>query len=197
MTLPKLPYHEYTDERLLEALPKGEVPAFDELYRRYSKRLLHYFQRMLGGDRAKAQDFLQEIFLKIIEKPHLFQAHQRFSTWLYAIAHNMCKNEYRRLRVRSRATREGGMNGVPPAATHDALPETLVMQEELLAQVWQALAECEEVQRSTFLLRFQQELSIKEISAILSCSEGTTKSRLFYTLKKLAKSLQEFNPNKS
>lgn len=192
----RLPYREYTDERLLEALQKGEVSAFDELYRRYSQRLLHYFHRMLGGDEAKAQDFLQELFLKVITKPHLFQTHQRFSTWLYAMAHNLCKNEFRRLQVRSRQTRAFEADDVLPLEAEVLGPEAEFLRTEMLAHVWRALSECEEVQRSTFLLRFQQDLSIKEISAILACSEGTTKSRLFYTLKKLAKNLTEFDPKK-
>lgn len=185
-----------TDERLLEALQAGDVPAFDELYRRYSKRLLHYFHRLLG-DAEQAQDFLQELFLKVITKPQRFEGRQRFSAWLYTVAHNMCKNEYRRLQVRRNLTRAVEVDEVLPEAAHEFAPEAEALRAEVSDKVWQALEACEAVQRSTFLLRFQQELSIKEISVILSCSEGTTKSRLFYTLKKLAKSLTEFDPRQS
>ncbi len=82
------------------ALNTQDTAAFDELYERYSTRLLHYFYRMLGKETEKAQDFLQDLLLKIVEKPHLFDTRQRFSTWVYTIASNMCKNEYRRLQVR-------------------------------------------------------------------------------------------------
>jgi RNA polymerase sigma-70 factor (ECF subfamily) len=60
--------------------------------------------------------------------------------------------------------------------------------------VLKVLGQCDENQGSTFILRFQENLSIKEISQILDCSEGTTKSRLFYVTQKLSKKLKHFNP---
>jgi len=84
----------------------GEEAAFDELYNRYSKRLLVYFYRMLGRNEEKAQDFLQDFFLKLIEKPHLFSSKNRFSSWVFTVASNMCKNEYRRLKVRNQVVNE-------------------------------------------------------------------------------------------
>ncbi|MDP7122228.1 MAG: sigma-70 family RNA polymerase sigma factor, partial [Candidatus Marinimicrobia bacterium] len=77
-----------------------KTSAFDELYARYSSRLFHYFYRMLGGNPEKARDFLQDIFFKIVENPDRFHTGNRFSSWVFTIAHNMCKNEYRRLDVR-------------------------------------------------------------------------------------------------
>ncbi len=84
----------------MEFIQWGDTAAFDELYQRYSQRLLYYFYRMLGGDEDRAQDFLQDLFLKIIEKPNQFVSKQRFSNWIFTVTHNMCKNEYRRLSVR-------------------------------------------------------------------------------------------------
>ena len=57
-------YDTLTDEKLMAHIQRGDTAAFDELYTRYSKRLLYYFHRMLGGDGEKAQDFLQDLFLK-------------------------------------------------------------------------------------------------------------------------------------
>ena len=53
-----------------------------------------------GGDEEKAQDFLQDLFLKIVEKPARFKRGHAFASWLYTVAHNMCKNEYRKQSVR-------------------------------------------------------------------------------------------------
>lgn len=68
-------------------------------------------------------------------------------------------------------------------------------QRQFFSALQNELDQMEIEQQTTFLLRFQQNLSIKEISNILECSEGTIKSRLFYTTKKLAARLKDFNPN--
>ena len=84
----------------MRAVQSGEPRAFEVLYDRYSERLLNYFYRMLGNHRENAHDMLQDLFLKIINKPHLFNPEKRFLTWIYTVAANMCKNEYRRRDIR-------------------------------------------------------------------------------------------------
>lgn len=199
MPLLKKKYNLFSDERLMELLQQGEAAgyeAFDELYERYSRRLLFYFHRMLGGSHDKAQDFLQELFLKIVERPFLFDAEQRFRTWIYTVAHNLCKNEYRHLKI---------SKIVEPAADLEAIASAGVDEEEKMenaldwkrfrAALFQELAKLDENHRATFILRHQDGFSIKEISQVLGCSEGTTKSRLFYTAKRLAARLSAFHPD--
>ena len=182
-----------SDEDLMESVKVGKETAFDELYNRYSKRLLVYFYRMLGGNEEKAQDFLQDIFLKIIEKPHLFGSKNRFSSWVFTVANNMCKNEYRRLKVRNQVVNEKDLDFFPHPGENNFLEKNLAgseFKEVLLKE----LTKLDQFKQSTFLLRFQENLSIKEIGEILECSEGTVKSRLFYTTKHLARKLKAFNP---
>ena len=192
-------YNFFSDERLMELLQQGDAAgqeAFDELYERYSRRMLFYFHRMLGGNHEKAQDFLQELFLKIVERPGLFNVEQCFRTWIYTVAHNMCKNEYRHLKI---------SKIVEPAADLEAISPAIVDEEEKMenaldwkrfrAALFQELGKLDESQRTTFILRHQDGFSIKEISEVLGCSEGTTKSRLFYTARKLAGQLSAFHPN--
>ena len=85
-----------SDEALMSRIAKGNTAAFELLYDRYSNRMHAFFRRMLGNDSELANDFLQELFMKIIEKPKAFDVERRFSTWIYTVASNMCKNEYRR-----------------------------------------------------------------------------------------------------
>src|SRR4051794_3865958 len=92
-----------TDEELMRLVQRGEERALTELYHRYSKKLVRYFHRMLWRDDDKAQDFLHDLFIKIIEKPDQFNPERKFSTWIYSAAFNMCKNEYRRQSVRQDA----------------------------------------------------------------------------------------------
>ena len=191
-------YKKYTDEKLMQCIQRADTSAFNELYDRYSKRLLFYFFRELGGDEEKAQDFLQETFLKIVEKPELFDVERKFSTWVFTVAYNMCKNEYRRQEVRNIIENNPNMDEISQgfdSEYHHAEKkiDQKIFESALLAE----LEKFDDGHRSVFLLRYQQNLSVKEIGEILGCSEGTVKSRLFYTTQKLANRLKAFNPYKA
>ncbi|MEL6820272.1 MAG: sigma-70 family RNA polymerase sigma factor [Calditrichota bacterium] len=186
-----------SDETLMGRVKEqSDTPAFEELYARYSKRLLIYFLRMLGGDEAKSQDFLQDLFLKIIEKRYQYQDGARFSSWLYTIAGNMCKNEYRSQQVRRIVERSENPDTFAAETPHREIHSELD-QHSLRNRVLQKLEKFDFHQRSAFLLRYQEQLSIREISAIMNCAEGTTKSRLFYVTRKLGKAFQSWHPNKN
>ena len=85
----------YTDEELMHFIINGEEFAFNELYKRYAKKLLGYFTRMLNYDKNMAEDALQDVFLKIAEAPTKFDNSRSFRTWVFTIASNQCKNFYR------------------------------------------------------------------------------------------------------
>ena len=72
MTIIKSKYNKLNDEQLMRLIHKKNIPAFNELYDRYANKLLNYFYRMLNGNKQKAQDFLQDLFTKIIEKPTVY-----------------------------------------------------------------------------------------------------------------------------
>ncbi len=188
-------YSDASDEQLLQMIDGGDTRAFDELYGRYSNRLLGYFLKMLNGNAAKAQDFLQDIFLKVLEKCNQFKSDARFSTWIFAIAHNMCKNEYRRLHVRRILDYDADPDQEQSGDEFSALLQQLDA-DNLQRQVMRELGNFDENQRTTFILRFQENCSIREISEMLGCAEGTTKSRLFYVSKKLARKFGQLAPEK-
>lgn len=187
-------HKERSDEELMQQLAQGNSQAFAVLYDRYSEKMIRYFYRMLGQDRDKAEDFTQDLFTKLIEKPQLFDTTKKFGTWIFSIACNMCKNEYRRLQVRS-----GTVNDEAKAMkAKDEGAENVVdyMDRKSFDQLLHVeLGLLDEKHRSVFIMRFQEEMSIKEISEALGISEGTVKSRLFYTLKKLNEKLKVFDMN--
>ncbi len=195
MSLQGRKYKAFTDEELMQMIAKGDSMAFEELYDRYSKPMVNYFCRMLWKDREKAQDFMQDLFTKIVNRPDQYDSSRNFKTWLYSIANNMCKNEYRKQEVRKNTVKMTHEN----IKVYDESPEkSRLMDAEVFNEMLdKELEELEEVQRSTFLMRFKMELSIKEIAEIHQCSEGTVKSRIFYTLKKLSEKLKMFDPNLS
>jgi len=182
-------YTQLSDEELMQNMSKGRPKAFDELYKRYQERMYHYFYRMLGQDSSKAQDFVQDLFIKLIEKPHLFDANRKFSTWVYKIASNMCKNEYRRQNISFFSIEE--YEQLPSEAV--AIP-LQVDQKIFSKHLKEAIERLKPAHKLCFVLRYQEELSIKEISHIVECPEGTVKSRLHHALKHLAQHLAIFNP---
>jgi RNA polymerase sigma-70 factor (ECF subfamily) len=186
-------YKKNSDEELMFQIGNGDNRYIKELYNRYSKRLLHYFYRMLGGDEAKAQDFLQDVFLKIIDKPKKFNQNMKFSTWIFTIASNLCKNEYRRLKVRETTKNDHNLGHHEQFEMIDVLKK--IDQDGLEKAIQAELRNMDPVQSATFVLRFQENLSIQEISHVLNCAPGTVKSRIFYITKKLGNRLKEFNPN--
>lgn len=178
-----------SDEQLMELIRRGKTPAFDELYGRYSVRLLRYFQKMLGGDEERSQDLLHDLFLKIVERPELFAPGRVFSTWIFSAAHNMCKNEYRNRQVRRPVDIE---IDELPADTEGTLEK--IDRQSFRQMLGLELEALEEDHRTTFLLRYQEGFSIREISEVLGCPEGTVKSRLYYTVRRLAGKLRQFDP---
>ena len=87
-------YSELTDEQLMLQFSGGQKGAFDELYKRYASLMLSYFNRMLWRDREKAEDFMHDLFAKIIKDPSSFDATKNFKTWFYSVANNMCKTRF-------------------------------------------------------------------------------------------------------
>ena len=185
-------YTDLEDELLMEKVAGGDGAAFSELYERYSTALINYFFRMLWRDREKAEDFMQELFTKLIHKPHLYNPERKFKTWMYSIANNMCKNEYRRMEVRRNTS--NGLGDREDIKDRTELSDKLVDRELFNEKLDEELLELSDNHRTVFELRYREDLSIKEIAEILECSEGTIKSRLFYTIKKLSEKLQHYNP---
>lgn len=172
----------------MEHISKGNEKAFEELYQRYADKLYRYFYRMLNRNEAKANDFTQDLFMKVIEKPHYFDPKRRFSTWIYTVAGNMCKNEYRRL---SKFTMTHEVPDIELTENLNYFKDNF--DKRLFDQYLQrALNELGDIPRQCFVLRYQEEKSIKEISEIMGCPEGTVKSRLYYTIRKLAEKLKVF-----
>ncbi len=195
MGLFRVSYKDYTDEILMQKIASGDKRAFDDLYKRYATPLLNYFFRMLWKDREKAEDFVHDLFAKIVQKPDSFDTSRTFKTWIYSVANNMCKNEYKKQEVRS-----GTKNGLEEYETIADSNENALNQahQTLFGEEFQVkLNELDEKHREAFVYRHIEGLSIKEIAEILNISEGTIKSRIFYATKYLAEELVHYQPEKS
>lgn len=188
------PDHENeSDEQLMARVARGDQRAFSVVYDRHNAALYRYFHRMLWKDREKAEDFVQDFFMKIIKSPDAFDPKRKFSTWMYSVAHNMCKNEYRRMEIRQPTDYEKAAGKAE--GDHGDQFGHRIDRKAFMNRLTGELDQLDENHRTTFLLRYEENFSIREISEVLDCSEGTVKSRLFYTLRRLSTRLSEFAPS--
>jgi RNA polymerase sigma-70 factor, ECF subfamily len=188
---------QFSDEQLIPKIVAGDRAAFNELYVRYNNRLLYYFYRMLGNSNDKAQDFLQDIFIKLIDKAYLFDNTRKFSTWIFSIAYNMCKNEYRRLDIRKDSPIAQFSDTLTDSDEFYNWDEDTVDPQEFVRDLFLELENFDEIHKTVFLLHYREGFSLKDIGQTLDISEGTVKSRLFYTRKRLSEILVKYQPNKN
>lgn len=179
-------YTHYSDEALMVLIQDRQLhAAIDELHNRYSKKLLGYFVKMLNKDYELAQDFVQDIFLKILEKHHLFNPEKRFNTWLFTIASNMCKTNFRSF---------GKLISLETKHETSEITDNAAEKALFLNALEQGIQTLDHLHKTVFVLRFLEHFSLNEIAEILDCSLGTVKSRLFYATKKMTIILKDFNP---
>lgn len=178
-----------SDEVLMERIIQRDKVAFSELYDRYSGRMMAYFMRMLWNDREKAEDFLQDLFMKIARQPELFDTTRVFKPWVYAVANNLCKMEYRKTSKRATSV---SLDKAPEIADNSQKISEQVDKRAFARKLKEVLETIKEPHKSTFMLRYFDELSLKEIAQIHDCSEGTVKSRIFYTLRNIAAKMPQF-----
>lgn len=173
-----------TDQVLLQNIQQGNKGAFDILYARYSQRVFSYFFRMLWKNKELAEDLTQELFLKIWKHAAGFDIQKNFSTWMYSIANNMCKNEYRKAASVNKH--------VPTLQIEPSMPAVNPDIKKFREAVQECTNALTEDKKTLYLLRFQENLTVPEISQILNIPEGTIKSRIFYLLKEMKEKLQPF-----
>ena len=192
MRLIRRQYNTLTDESLMISISQGDKKAFDEIYTRYSGPLLGFFINKLWKDREKSEDFVHDIFAKIIKKPESFDPSRKFKTWLYSVANNMCKNEYKKQEVRKDTT--SGLDNHYSLKDDSSNVLSEVQDSQFRYEFEVSLHALDIKHKEVFELRHVNGLSIKEIAEVLVISDGTVKSRLFYATKYLSESLKEFNP---
>ena len=169
----------------MQKLSQGDRAAFEHLYDRYFNRLI-WFARRFVADVQTAEDLVQEVFLKVIERPELFSVDKRFSTWIYTVTGNLCRNHLRNTQNRDRLNRENLETAVTNSFHHQM--DFVTLQ----GQMNRALGDLSEMEQKLFILRFEEDLIIKQIAERVQIPEGTVKSGLFHLLKKLSRHLKEF-----
>ncbi len=179
----------------------GDETAFDELVRRMQHPVFNLAYRMLN-DYEEASDAAQEIFVKVYRSIRRFRGASRFSTWLFAIAINVCRSRLRwtqrrhAVEIREVDPPQGGNNEPADPADRDpvASPDQCVQRAELAMAVQQAIATLPPDFAAVIVLRDIQDTSYEEIARRLGCGLGTVKSRLFRARAMLKERLQRRLP---
>jgi len=182
------------DADLMAGVLQGNANDFKCLYNRHKQSLLSFLLRMHPGESELVQDLAQETFARVWEKPQLFNPEYKFKTWLFTIAANLSKSEWRKMQVRGKVHSPGLKAEDVKKGSTETAPDVQADLNLFSQSLQEALLKLDESHRNVFLLRYQQEFSIKEISEVLEVPEGTVKSRLFYAVKKLGGMLIHLQP---
>lgn len=163
---------EPADEDLMRAVARGDQAAFEALCRRWERPLQRFLVRQAGA--MEADDLFQETWLRVVRSASRFDPERRFSTWLFQIALNLCRDRARRRPAEP--TDPTALDTVPADAPPDA--DTRLDARRLLRALPDA-------QRAAVVLRYWHDLPEDDVATILDIPRGTVKSRLHQAMRRL------------
>lgn len=190
MKLFRKDYKTLSDEELMRLYSKGDKAAFEPIYDRYEKFMVNFFYRKLWSDRIKAEDFAHDLFTKLIDNPELFDPERNFKAWLFSVASNMCKNEYKKQEVRKNTSYDvpDHYQGTDGADSADKEVDKGSFNEVLKRE----LDKLGDKHKEVFMMRHFDGLALEEIAEALDINTGTVKSRLHHATKTVAEKLEIF-----
>jgi RNA polymerase sigma-70 factor (ECF subfamily) len=178
-----------SDEQLIvQIIQQGDTALFGILYDRYANKVYRKCMSFVKKEEA-AQDMVQEIFLKVFYQLARFKGKSRFSTWLYAITYNYCVEQYRR------------QNRHPMVELDERLdqPDDDKAEQEFLETrldvLKKALDKVAPEDKVLLMMKYQDDISIKEIMTYLDISESAVKMRLSRARQRVREAIQEMEPN--
>ena len=179
-----------TDEDLVAAFQEGDAAAFEELVSRWDRKIHGAIYRVVGGD-EDARDLCQEAFLKAYRGLGTFKREARFSSWLYQIAINVCRDRLRRRRGKTAVSLDK-MEEEPGRSLRTSAPSPLELVEarDVRRQVEQAMATLSADEREVVILKEYQDLTFPEIAEVLDVPLSTVKTRLYRGLSQLRHRLE-------
>lgn len=173
------------EKRWIQSAQKGDSESFERIVIAYQQRIFNLAYRLLG-DKEEAEDLTQEVFLNVYKHLPSFRGDAQFSTWIYQVALNHCRNRFKYLKRRFHQSTEslddplqGGEGDLERELPDEAdIPEEALHRRQVQRLVQRAVQLLRPDYREIIVLRDIQELSYQEISEVLGLPEGTIKSRL-------------------
>ena len=181
-----------SDEELVARSREGDLDSFNQLVLRWERPIYALAYRVIGRE-EEARDIAQETFLRAFRALKGFKGQAKFSSWLYRITLNLCRDWMRRERRTPIAQTPEGVDLVELAG--ESTPwesiEDLVSRKELGRAVAKAMSVLPEEQRTAIILKEYQGLTFQEIADLLECPLSTVKTRLYQGLSVLRRQLEQ------
>jgi len=186
------PHMASTDEELVARSMGGDLDSFNQLVLRWERPIYALAYRVIGRE-EDARDVAQETFLRAFRALGGFKGQAKFSSWLYRITLNLCRDWIRRERRAPVAQAPEGMDLIELASAAEPAEsiEDLVARRELGRAVAKAMAMLPEEQRTAIVLKEYHGLTFQEIAELLDCPLSTVKTRLYQGLTVLRKHLAQ------
>jgi len=191
-----------TDAALIKQFREGDVGAFNRLVWRWEKPLFNFIYRSIGNEET-AKDICQTTFIRTFRELKKLRDPEKFSSWIYRIALNLCRDEYKKKKNRPLLSLSGcdfngdTVNLIEQMSDQNVkTPEELCHHQQISEILKRSLMMLPEEQRVVIVMKQYQELKFSEIADILSQPINTVKSRLYYGLRTLRKILEESKLNK-
>ncbi len=177
---------------IARGLQRRDPDLLDRLIEQYQYRLFRYLM-YVTGDKARAEDFFQETWIRVLERGHQYDGKSKFEAWLFAIARHLVIDWQRTKKAQSldALTDPGQENPLQIANEIEPSPLHQVLAQETEENVQSSLQRIPAIYREVLVLRFQEELQIEEMAGVLSIPVSTVKSRLYRGLDALRGALQK------
>lgn len=181
-------FEEMTDEQLVEAFQAGEVAAYDQLVVRWQSKIRGAVWRVMGST-EDAADITQEAFLKAFRALKGFKREARFSSWMYQIALNLCRDTLRRRKGRTYLSVDDPEPTFEPLESKGPSPLERAQGSQLQERVRAALQLLTDEQREVIILKEYEGLTFAEIAETLQLPTSTVKTRLYRGLVEMKRHL--------
>ena len=168
----------FSDEQLVEQITKTNNSfLFGKLYDRYSKKV---YNKCIGFSKNEdeAKDLTQDVFLKLFIKLSSFKGQSKFSTWLYSFTYNFCVNYVNRDKVKQMADKSDSIENHDYYLSSIDEVEEKELYELKVNKLEQALELIDPEDKALLLLKYQDDVSLKELCALLDAGESAIKMRL-------------------
>ncbi|MCC7033771.1 MAG: sigma-70 family RNA polymerase sigma factor [Acidobacteria bacterium] len=181
----------WTDEELVARSVAGDADSFNQLIHRWERPIYALAYRVIGRD-EDARDVVQETFLRAFRALPGFKGQAKFSSWLYRIALNLCRDWIRRQKRTPVVAAPEGVDVIELASAQGPVEsiEDLVARNQLSASVAVAMQKLPEEQRTAIILKEYHGLTFQEIADLQGCPLSTVKTRLYQGLSVLRRDLE-------
>ncbi|MCP9472548.1 MAG: sigma-70 family RNA polymerase sigma factor [Nitrospira sp.] len=181
-----------TDAELVARGLAQDREAFGQLIDRHAAAIVNLAYRIVGNQ-AEAEDVAQESFVAAFQALSTFRADSKFSTWLYRIAVNKCKDWLRSKRPGQGRNDVNADEELDLHVVEERTPETLLSQQQVAAALERAIQRLPPLYREAFILKHVEGLSYEEMEQILGVNKDTLKMRVYKGRVQLCRELTAFN----